>query len=428
VVQISNFKLFALVDCNNFYVSCERVFNPKLEGRPVVVLSNNDGCVVARSNEVKALGVKMGTPAFKSRDLFKKHGVIVYSSNYALYGDMSMRVMRCLENFAQEIEIYSIDEAFISLDKMQPDQVDEFIRRISETVKQWTGIPVSIGVGTTKTLAKIASRIAKKNPEMGGVFNITDHPYLEKILTSLDVGDIWGIGPRYAKLLNSFGINNALHLKNSDDVWIRKHLTVMGLRTVHEMRGIECIPMELAPAPKKGIMSSRSFGRPVESLDELKESLSVYVSRAAEKLRAQKSAASVVHVFLTTNRHKKNEPQYGNSATALLPMPSSYTPELISWAISRLELIYKPGYRYKKTGVFLSGIVPEDQIQLNLFSQDYPHEKNQKLMKIVDKINSRWGTDTLKYASEGTKKEWKMKREKLSPRYTTRWNEIPVVR
>ncbi|MBN1902493.1 Y-family DNA polymerase, partial [Candidatus Sumerlaeota bacterium] len=365
-------KIFALVDCNNFYASCERVFNPRFEGKPVVVLSNNDGCVIARSEEAKAIGVKMGQPAFQSEGLFKKHGVLVFSSNYSLYGDMSDRVMETLEQFTSDIEVYSIDEAFLALPYDASEEITNHARDIRQTVKKWTGIPVSIGIGSTKTLAKIASKIGKKNPSLKGVFNIAEHERMDEILGKFPVGDIWGVGPRYEAFLKKHGINTALQLKNSSDAWVKKHMSVMGLRTVMELRGVPCFSLEEMPVPKKGIMSSRSFGRPVESLDELKEALASYTACAAEKLRSQNSAASILHVFLMTNRFKKNEPQYYSSSTTVLPIPSSYTPEMIRFAQEQLEKIYKSGYRYKKIGVFLAEIVSQDRIQLNLLSLDYP--------------------------------------------------------
>jgi DNA polymerase V len=421
-------KFFALVDCNNFYASCERVFNPKLEGKPVVVLSNNDGCVIARSEEAKQIGIKMGQPAFQSEHLFKKHGVLVFSSNYSLYGDMSDRVMETLEQFTSDIEVYSIDEAFLALPYSGSDAMTDHARQIRQTVKKWTGIPVSIGIGPTKTLAKIASKIGKKNPLMKGVFNIAEHERMEEILGKFPVGDIWGVGPRYEVFLKRHGINTALQLRNAHDAWVKKHMTVMGLRTVMELRGTPCFSLEEMPVPKKGIVSSRSFGKPVESIDELKEALATYASCAAEKLRSQHSAASILHVFLMTNRFKKNEPQYYSSSTTILPIASSYTPELIRFSHEQLEKIYKPGYRYKKIGVFLAEIVSQDRIQLNLLSLDYPHERNRILMQVVDKINQRLGPDSVRFAAEGMKQEWHMRRRLLSPRYTTQWSEIPVVK
>jgi len=419
--------IFALVDCNNFYVSCERVFNPKLEGKPVIVLSNNDGCVVARSDEVKALGVKMGIPAFKCKDLIKKHRIHVYSSNYALYGDMSQRVMDTLAQFTPDLEIYSIDEAFLSLSGFTSLNLTQYGKHIKNTIKKWTGIPVSIGISPTKTLAKVANHIAKKNPQFEGVFDITEHPQIDVLLDSIEVADVWGIGYQYSQFLNQNGIYTALQLKNAPDKWIKKHLTVVGLRTVDELRGISCIPLEQVAPPKKGIISSRSFGRPVETLAELKEAVATYVSRAAEKLRSQKSVASCVHVFLTTNRFK-DEPQYSNYATFWLPIPTAYTPDLIHYAHQNLEKMFKPGYRYKKAGIMLTGILSQQQVQLNLITPSYHPSREKILMKTIDQINARWGSDTVKYAVAGIQRLWKMRQSKKSPRFTTYWKEIPVVR
>jgi DNA polymerase V len=286
-------RVYSLIDCNNFYVSCERVFNPKLEGKPVIVLSNNDGCVIARSNESKALGIGMGVPVFKCKDLIKKHKIQVYSSNYTLYADMSQRVMDTLAQFTSDVEVYSIDEAFLSLSEFMSLNLTEYARDIRSTVKRWTGIPVSIGIGSTKTLAKVANKLSKRNPQYGGVFDITSHTQMNELLEQIRVEDIWGIGRQYTKLLNQNGIYTALQLKNASDTWIRKHMSVSGLRTVWELRGISCIPLEEAPPSKKAIISSRSFGRPVESLEELKEAIASYISRASEKLRAQQSVTSV---------------------------------------------------------------------------------------------------------------------------------------
>ncbi|HOE63098.1 MAG TPA: Y-family DNA polymerase [Candidatus Sumerlaeota bacterium] len=420
-------KIFALADCNNFYASCERVFDPSLEGKPIVVLSNNDGCVVARSNEAKALGIKMGAPAFQHEHIFKKHGVIVFSSNYSLYGDMSQRVMATIEQFSPGIEVYSIDEAFLNLSGMTPETSIEHARQLRAVVRRWTGIPLSIGLGQTKTLAKAANKFAKKKPEHGGVFSLVARADIDTLLENLPVGDIWGIGSRHELFLKRHGITNARQFRDASDSWIKKHMTIMGLRTAMELRGVSCIPIEKAPVPKKGIMSSRSFGRPIESLEELKEALATHVSRAAEKLRAQRSAASVLHVFILTNRFK-NEPQYSNSATAILPVATAYTPDLIAHAHERLEAIYKPGYRYKKTGVFLTEFVPENIIQQNILAPEYPAERNREIMRVVDKINARWGADSIRYAAEGVQNGWQMRRERLSPHYTTVWSEIPVIK
>ena len=421
-------KIFALVDCNNFYVSCERVFNPSLEGRPVVVLSNNDGCIIARSGEAKTLGIKMGTPFFKCNDLIRRHRVKVFSSNYTLYGDMSRRVMNTLENFTPELEVYSIDEAFLSLDGFNHKNITEYARLIRASVKKWTGIPVSIGIGPTKVLSKIANKIAKDDRELNGVFNICELPVMDDVLQSIDVGDVWGIGRQYARFLNKHGIFNAKQLASAPDEWIRQYLTVVGLRIQWELRGKSCMPLEEAPPPKKGICSSRSFGRAVATLEELSEAISSYVSRAAEKLRVQQSVASILHIYLTTNRFK-DTPQYANALTMKLPVSTAYTPHLINHAKEGLKKIYKPGYHYQKVGVCLTGIVPRDQVQLNLFfNADKNLNLNTRLMNIMDSINSRWERDTVQYAALGIKKSWRMRQSLKSQNFTTRWNELPVVK
>lgn len=419
-------KLFALVDCNNYYVSCERVFNPKLEGKPVVVLSNNDGCVVAASNEAKALGLKMGSPAFKCEDLFLKHNVFVYSSNYALYGDMSDRVMKTLAQFTPEMEIYSIDEAFLSFDGFKHKNLSDYGRHIKATVKQWTGLPVSIGIGPTKTLAKIAGKLVKKKPEFRGVCDITDSPDIDSLLDSIDACDVWGVGTQYTKLLKRYGIHTACNLKYARDKWVKKHMTITGLRTVKELRGESCIPLEDVLKPKKSILSSRSFGASVDSLVDLKEAIATYASRTAEKLREEHSVCSLVQVFLTTNPFK-DDPQYFNTVTVPMPVPTAYTADVIKYAHYGLGKIFKPGFRYKKAGVIVSGIVPDNQIQLNLFVPSVSLDRERNLMMVMDNINTRWGDDTVKYAAAGVKRPWKMRQAKRSGRFTTMVSEIPKV-
>ncbi|MCU0847477.1 MAG: Y-family DNA polymerase [Spirochaetes bacterium] len=416
----------ALVDCNSFYASCERVFAPDLEGRPVVVLSNNDGCVVSRSDEAKALGIEIGVPIFKCGRLLLNSGGRIFSSNYSLYGDMSQRVMETLSAFTPSMEVYSIDEAFLFLSGFSRTALTDYGRKIRKTVRQWTGIPVSVGIGPTKTLAKIANRIAKKDPRLGGSFNVRGHPRIDAILESVDVGDVWGVGPRYARLLRKNGIFTARALRDAPDRWVRKNMTITGLRTATELRGTPCIPIEEAPPPKKGVVSSRSFGSPVESLDAVLEALSNYAATAARKLRAQCSAASVIGVFLATDRFRPG-PQYANFITAKLPVPTSFTPDLVRHARALLRVIYRPGYSYRKTGVLLDGIIPEGNAQLNLF-ESAPDERQAELMRTVDRINDRLGGDTVHLGAEGIRRAWGMKRLKLSPCYTTRWNELPVVR
>lgn len=419
--------LYLLVDCNNFYVSCERVFRPSLRGRPVVVLSNNDGNVVALSNEVKELGLPFGAPFFKVRDLVRSHGVAVFSSNYALYGDMSRRVMTCLEDFAPEMEIYSIDEAFLRLRGFRGDPSGH-ARRVRDCVMRWTGIPVTIGIAPTKTLAKLASKIGKRDAACRGVFALTDRERMDALLESVDVGDVWGVGRQYRKLLHRNGIRTARELRDAPDRWVRRNMTIMGLRTVWELRGTPCIPLDELPAPKQGIVSSRSFGRPVEGLEELREAIAAYTGRAAEKLRSQGSLAGSLTVFLSTNIFKEHEPQYSNGISCRLPVASSYTPRLIGAAADLLGRIYRQGYRYKKAGVMLYDIIPEEDAQLSLFGGPPDSGRAVRLMGTVDRVNRAMGRQTIRFAAEGIARPWQMRREFLSPRYTTRWDEIPVAR
>lgn len=418
-------KLFALVDCNNFYVSCERVFNPKLCARPVVVLSNNDGCVVARSKEAKAIGIPMGAPAFQYADLFRKHRVIVCSSNYTLYGDMSHRVMQSLRRFTPDVQVYSIDEAFLHLDHLEAEALSFEIKR---DVLQWTGIPVSIGIAPTKTLAKAANHCAKKDAAQTGVFALIDIARQESILKSLPVQEIWGIGRQIAELLNRRGIQTAWELRNADDTWIKKHLTIVGLRTVWELRGVSCLQLDEAVPDKKSIMSSKSFGRPVATLPELSEAVACYTSRAAEKMRRQDSVASFLQVFLTTNPHQ-SEDYYANKAQVVLPQPTAYTPDLIHYAKDALASIYIPGLTYKKAGVLLGGLEPDHSFQQDLFcKQGKELEKQRAIMQLMDQANKSFGRRVIRMAAEGSTQPWKMKQERRSHRFTTQWEELLTVR
>lgn len=422
--------VFALIDCNNFYASCERVFDPSLRNRPVVILSNNDGCAVALSNEAKALGIKVGTPIFQVKGLMERHNVAVLSSNYSLYGDMSQRVMEVISRYSPEIEYYSIDEAFLRLDGLGT-RPEEYGREIRKTVMQWTGIPVSIGIAGTKTLAKIANRFAKKNKDCRGVLalSVSDGPGIDALLERTPAADIWGVGPQNAEKLERKRIFTALQLKNLDDLWARKNLGgIVGLRTVWELRGISCLPVETVRADKKQIVTSRSFGTPVEDLESLAEALANYVSRGAEKLRQQRSVASVVQVVVATNRFKENEPQYRNSALMKLPEATAYTPALQKAADGLLRRIYKEGYRYKKTGVVLMGISPEGVLDEGLFTDRARVEKEKRLMRAVDVLKRQYGAQTLRIGGNGRRHAWAMRRDYLSPRYTTDWNELLTVK
>ncbi len=419
-------KIFALADCNSFYASCERVFNPSLEGRPVIVLSNNDGCVIARTNEAKALGIAGFEPVFKYQQIIDQHNVAVFSANFALYGDLSSRVMATLRQFTPEMEIYSIDEAFLSLASMNIDRT-AYCRKIKATVSQWTGIPVSIGIGPTKTLAKLANRLAKKDPGLGGVLDITDNPQIDQLLAQTKVEDIWGVGRRYTALLSRHGIQTALQLRNANDDWIRSHMTVVGLRMVEELRGNPCIDGQETPPPKKCIMTSRSFGRDVHVKEELEQAVAEFTTMCAEKLRKQKSKASLLTVFIGSNCFR-DEPQYSNSITLGLPEPTDYTPRLLELAHRGLKNIFKPGYSYKRAGVLLAGIGPRDITQLDMLEPGQEKSGETGLMRAVDSINSRMGRGTLKYAAAGINRPWKMRQMMLSPRFTTSWEDLPVAK
>lgn len=414
--------IFALADCNSFYASCEKVFAPELKRRPVVVLSNNDGCVVARSTEAKALGIPMGAPAFQWKHVFQRHQVAVFSSNYTLYGDMSARVMRTMAGMVPEMEVYSIDEAFLRLDGLRVDLVDH-CRTIRERVLRWTGIPISIGIGSTKTLAKVANKLAKKSP--GGILDLTAGD-VDAWLAKLDVADVWGVGPRYARKLANRNVRTALDLKRLDRVWARKHMTVVGLQMVLELGGIPCLELEHSPPPKKAICSSRAFGRPVTSLVELREALADYTARAAEKLRSQGSVASVVMTFLQTNTFKAGEPQHSGIQDVRLAVATSYTPDLVWAAHEALERIFKPGYRYKKVGVLLSGIEAAGTRQLSLLAAEPGNERRQvDLMRAMDGINAKWGQGTMAYAGAGINQGWRMNRGRLSLISTTNMGKLP---
>ena len=424
-------KLFALIDCNNFYVSCERVFNASIQNKPTIVLSNNDSCVVARSNEVKKLGVKMGQPVFEIAGLIKKHNIQVFSSNYSLYADMSKRVMNVLSKFSPHQEIYSIDESFLELTDQVIDDLTEFGRTIKDCVMQQTGIPVSVGIAPTKCLTKIASEIVKSDPSYRGVLDLSSlsDEQIDKYLTQVEIGDVWGIGHKYALFLGNYGILTARDLKYADEKWIRRHLTVMGARIVLELRGISCMPLEEDTPPKQGIMCAKTFGREITEVEEMQEAITTYTARAAEKLREQDSLTTCITVFIRTNSFKKNVEQYSNSFTTHIPYPTAFTPDLIKYALEGLKAIYRPGHSYYKAGVFISKIKPQSSVQPDLFGDFNLTElyKQARLMMIVDAINSIYGRDTLIFAIQGVTRSWKMKQLKLSSRFTTRWSEVLTI-
>ncbi len=416
-------KYIALVDCNSFYASCEKVFRPDLANKPVVVLSNNDGFIIAASKEAKALGFKpIVEPYFKAEEKLKALNVEIFSANFELYGDLSNRVIKTLELFSDKIEVYSIDEVFLELDDKPVEELEKLGSKMKSTVWRHVGIPVSVGIANTKTLAKIAMEVAKKLDS--GRFVITQEN-LDGVLSKIDVGDVWGVGSRYKEFLNKNGVNTAQDLKNAPDNWIRTHMTVMGLRTVQELRGIPCIDIEQFLPDNKGITRSRSFGRLVESLHDLKEAISAYTSRACECLRGQNSVCKRILVFINTNPHK-HEPQYATSISARLPIPTADTTELVKVAQMLVKRIYKPGFRYLKAGVMLLEISPEKQSSEHLFETPYHRSCGKKLMEVMDKVNAKYGDDTLVLGSSGlNRKPWFMRQSKRSPRYTTRWQELP---
>ncbi len=422
--SIKSDKFFFLIDCNAFFVSCEKVFNPQLANKPVVVLSNNDGCVIARSKEAKALGIPMGTPAFKYKQLFKEKKVIVFSSNFSLYSDMSYRVMSVLAQFTDDMEEYSVDEAFLLLDVADPLKKAAEIRN---KVLQWTGIPVSIGIGPTKTLAKVANDLAKKEEKTEGIFLLDTQEKVDGTLKCLPVSDIWGIGKRLEEALSAYGICTALAFKKCEDSWLKKLFSVTTYKTALELRGIPCLSLETVPCAKQTLTCSRSFAQPISDLTSLNEALATYTASAAEKMRREDSYASFLSVFLTTSPFIQNA--YGNSVSISLIEPTDYTPLLIQCAKEALKSIYKDNYPYKKVGVTLCGLVSKNCYQRDLFGeQPMQTEKKIKAMQLLDAVNGVWGDDALQFAAEGTQKPWKSKRECTSQRYTTCWEELLIVK
>jgi DNA polymerase V len=430
-------EVFALVDGNNFYVSCERVFNPRLEGRPVVVLSNNDGCVVARSAEARALGIGMGVPVFQVRDVIRKHKVVVLSSNYTLYGDMSQRMMAVIGQFSPRQEIYSIDESFIGLAGFGHLDLRDYGGEIRRRVRAWVGIPTCVGIAPTKTLAKLANHCAKKRPEYEGVCDWSRLPpgQLDHLLSTFAAGDVWGIGHRWGTKLLAMGIRSARDLATADLALLRDRFGVVMERTARELRGVSCLAMEEVAADKKQIVSSRSFGRVTKSLVDLEEAVTQYTCRAAEKLRRQAGACSTLQVFLQTNIHKPDEPQYHPVATVRLAAPSDDSLRLTRAALSGLRRIYREGFRYVKAGVMFTEMQPAAVRQLPLFGEgdvegcsSASAEPRARLMAAMDRVNRRTGRGTLHLASAGIRNAWAMKRERMTPAYTTRWDELPVAR
>ncbi|MEL6533892.1 MAG: Y-family DNA polymerase [Bacteroidota bacterium] len=419
-------KVYALVDCNQFYVSCERVFDADARGKPVVVLSNNDGCVIARSPEAKALNIEMGVPYFKAREEMDRHGVRVFSSNYTLYGDLSERVMNTLEHFSPAVEVYSIDEAFAEIGHVPTEELWTYGQQIRNTVYQWTGIPVKVGIATSRTLAKIAADQVKKLPNSQGVVSLVEHPQLDEILDQTPVGKVWGIGRGFAETLRDVGFHTAKELRDAPEGWVRKTLKVIGQRVAHELRGEDRVEIGHDPEDSRMVMFTRSFGEGVTRLSELEEAVTFYTTRAAHKLREQKQVAGALHVSVKTNKFRTQDQQYRNSMTLTLPGHTDHTPELIHYALAALRKVYQEGIRYKKAGITLYELAPKSSAQRGLFQSDTP-AKTDKLMQVMDQLTAQHGKGTLKYAKEGTEYSWQMKAEMRSPRYTTQWSELLTV-
>lgn len=415
-------KFFGLADCNNFYASCERVFNPSLVERPVVVLSNNDGCVIARSNEAKKLGIEMGAPYFQIKQLARRGNVAVFSSNFVLYGDMSRRVMGLLKKFVPATEVYSIDEAFLDFTGMDETKLDELRHKIASTVKRYTGIPVSIGIAPTKTLAKIASKLCKQYPKLNGCCFMHRPQDIEKVLRKFPIEDVWGVGRRYAKMLKANGVDTAWDFTQLTPEWVRKRMSVVGLRMWKELRGEACIGFEQAPADKKQIATTRTFAHDIDDFGELHQSVAQYVVACAEKLRQQNSVCGEIVVFILTNRHKDNIPQHYESRLVKLSVPTDSTLELTKYASGLLRQIYRKGYAYKRAGVILSDISSKKGTQRDMFDTT-DRDKHDRLMKTVDGLNASFGRHKIVPAAAGMK-FFKMNREYLSKKFTTDWENI----
>ncbi|EMQ5369225.1 Y-family DNA polymerase [Escherichia coli] len=422
--------MYALCDVNSFYASCETVFRPDLKGRPVVVLSNNDGCVIARSTEAKKLGIKMGEPYFRQKDFFRRHGVVCFSSNYELYADMSNRVMTTLEEMSPRCEIYSIDEAFCDLTGVRNCRdLTDFGREIRATVLQRTHLTVGVGIAQTKTLAKLANHAAKQwQRQTGGVVDLSSVDRQRKLMAALPVDEVWGIGRRISKKLEAMGIKTVLQLADTDIRFIRKHFNVVLERTVRELRGEPCLALEEFAPVKQEIICSRSFSGRITEYEEMRQAICSYASRAAEKLRGEHQYCRFISAFVKTSPFALNEPYYGNNASVKLLTPTQDSRDIISAAIRCLDAIWQDGYRYQKAGVMLGDFFSQGVAQLNLFDDNAPRPGSEKLMEVLDHLNAKGGRGTLYFAGQGIQQQWQMKREILSPRYTTRFSDLPVVR
>ena len=419
--------MFALIDCNNFYASCERVFQPHLNGKPVVILSNNDGCVIARSNEAKSLGIPMGAPAFKYKEVFQKNKVQIFSSNFTLYGDISNRVMSIISRYVPDVEIYSIDEAFIKFDGFSEDETNEKCRVLIKTILKWTGIPVSIGLAPTKSLAKVANRIAKKySTKTNGFYSINSNEKRIKALKNISAGDIWGIGFQNEKKLFKVNVKSGIDFVNLPDQWVKKNMSILGLKLKKELEGIPTLNIEEGKIDKKSIATTRSFESEISSLNDLIERITTFSVVASKKLRRQNSECNMISVFIRSNPFKQNDDKYHFSLTGSLPFSTNSSIEISKFAVKLLNKIYSKNKSYKKAGIILMGLSPQSSHQFSLFDQNM--DKQKKLMRSIDNIDNKYGLYKVRLASQDQKRIWKMKRQKLSRNYTTEIDEVLIVK
>ena len=424
--MLYNKNKIALVDCNSFYVSCERLFNPSIIKKPVIVLSSNDGCVISRSTEAKALGIKMGEPYFKVEKIIKKNDVKVFSSNYSLYGDISRRVMKTLKQFSPQMEIYSIDEAFLNLSSIRDENLFEHGNKIRKTVLKWTGIPTSIGIATTKTLSKAANHIAKK--EQSGIVNLINTKQIDQILKEIEINEVWGVGRQLTKFYIKNGIHTAYQLKNMHNNWIKKNTNVLGSRTAMELKGISCVSLEEHQEKRKNCCVSRSFGRKVTKLEELSESVTTHCLNAAEKIRSDNQTTKRITVFIRTSPFQKDKNYYANSKDIDLPVRTNDSIELVKQALIALQYIYRKGYKYQKAGIIFSGLNEVDIYKKNLFSSINNEEKRKKLMKAIDYTNIKYGRHALSIAQAGLRKKLNIKRQHSSKIDTACFDFLPTIK
>jgi DNA polymerase V len=419
--------MYALVDCNNFYVSCERVFQPQYNGKPVIVLSNNDGCAVARSEEAKALGIEMGVPVHEIADLIERHQVKLFSSNYTLYGDMSSRVYDVLAQYSAHVENYSIDESFLFLGDMPYQNLTRHAVHLRAKVRQWTGIPVSVGIAPTKTLAKLANRYAKKKHRDLGVYALDSKEKTEMILRWCPVGDVWGIGSQYAHKLQGIGVNTAYDFTQLPEDWVRINMTVVGQRMYRELKGISSIQLEEMTPPKKGICTSRSFGKLITDKAEIKKAVANFAARGAYKLRRQGSCTGMIQVFLQTNRFRLQDEQCSRQITMQIPSPTDSTNLLVVYALQAVDMLFRQGYNYHKAGVMILDITPKEKVQATLWEVE-DKARNKKLMTALDGVNHRMGDNTVRFAAQGYSNQWKLRAEHLSKCFTTRLEHVLTVK